>query len=91
MRFSVKCTFPHLRKRGAGSRKSAFCNRRLTEKRTLHSPLDRGETKNRTLAQQPHGKAHSATSASRKSAVWLVRGSQNAPFREDPCPECAFP
>ena len=39
----------------------------------------------------PHGKARSATRASRKSAVWLVRGSQNAPFREDPCPECAFP
>ena len=69
MRFSVECAFPHLRKRGAGSRKSAFCNRRLTEKRTLHSPLDRGETKNRTLAQQPHGKAHSATRASRKSAL----------------------
>ena len=41
-------------------------------------------TEKRTLAQTAQG-------ASRKSAVWLVRGSQNAPFREDPCPECAFP
>ena len=41
-------------------------------------------TENRTLAQTAQG-------ASRKSAVWSVRGSQNAPFREDPCPECAFP
>ena len=28
MRLSVKCAFPYLRKRGAASRKSAFCNRR---------------------------------------------------------------
>ena len=41
-------------------------------------------TEKRTLAQTAQG-------ASRKSAVWSVRGSQNAPFREDPCPECAFP
>ena len=41
-------------------------------------------TKNRTLPQTAQG-------ASPKTAVWLVRGSQNAPFREDPCPECAFP
>ena len=60
MRFSVKCAFPHLRKRGAGSRKSAFCNRRLTERRILHSPLDHGVTKKRTLAQPPHQKPHSA-------------------------------
>ena len=35
VRFSVECAFPHLRKRGAASRKSAFSNRRLTEKRSL--------------------------------------------------------
>ena len=35
VRFSVECAFPHLGKRGAGSRKSALCNLRLTEKRTL--------------------------------------------------------
>ena len=52
MRFSVKCTFPHLRKRGAGSRKSAFCNQSLTEKRTL--------------AQPPHGKVHSAPAPHQK-------------------------
>ena len=45
MRFYVECAFPHLRKRGAGSRKSAFCPRHLTEKRTL--------------APVPHVKAHS--------------------------------
>ena len=45
MRFSVECAFPHLRKRGVasrksavcddGSQKSAFCNRGVTKKRTL--------------------------------------------------------
>ena len=35
VRFSVECAFPHLRKRGATSRKSAFCRLGLTEKRTL--------------------------------------------------------
>ena len=35
VRFSVECAFPHLGKRGAASRKSAFSNRRLTEKCTL--------------------------------------------------------
>ena len=54
VRFSVECAFPHLRKRGAASRKSAFSNRHLTEKRTLHVG--------------PHGKAHSVQTASRKSA-----------------------
>ena len=55
MRFSVKCAFPHLRKRRATSRKTALWPSHLTE--------------NRTLAQPPHGKAHSATRASRKSAL----------------------
>ena len=54
VRFSVECAFPHLGKRGATSRKSAFCNRHLTEKRILHVG--------------PHGKAHSPTGVSRKSA-----------------------
>ena len=35
MRFSVECAFPHLRKRGATSRKGALCTPDLTEKRTL--------------------------------------------------------
>ena len=55
MRFSVECAFPHLGKRGAASRKSALCHLRLTEKRILQPT--------------PHGKAHSATCASRKSAL----------------------
>ena len=54
MRFSVECAFPHLRKRGAGSRKSALCNQSLTE--------------NRILQPAPHGKPHSSPAASRKSA-----------------------
>ena len=33
---------------------------RLTEKRILHSPLDRGGTKRRTLQPAPHQKPHSA-------------------------------
>ena len=54
MRLSVECAFPYLGKRGAASRKSAFSNRHLTEKRTRQPA--------------PHGKAHSAAGTSRKSA-----------------------
>ena len=54
VRFSVECAFPHLRKRGASSRKSAVCSCGTTEKRILQPA--------------PHGKAHSARWASRKSA-----------------------
>ena len=68
MRFSVECAFPHLRKRCAGSRKSALCSRRLTEKRTLQPFLDRGGTKKRTLAPAPHGKPHSAPAV--PSSIW---------------------
>ena len=49
MRFSVECAFPHLRKRGVASRKTAFCNQSLTEKRILQPFLDRGGTKKRIL------------------------------------------
>ena len=37
MRLSVECTFPHLGKRGAASRKSAVCMWNITEKRSLQS------------------------------------------------------
>ena len=49
VRFSVECAFPHLGKRGAASRKSAFCNRCLTEKRTLQPLLDRRRDQKRIL------------------------------------------
>ena len=52
MRFSVECAFPHLGKRRAASRKSAFCHLRLTEKRILY-PVT-------------HGKPHSAIPRSRR-------------------------
>ena len=45
VRLSVECAFPHLRKRGAVSRKSAF--------------WEAGVTKKRILGVRPHGKAHS--------------------------------
>ncbi len=64
MRFYVECTFPHLRKRGAGSRKSAFCVRCLTEKRILQ-PVS-------------HVKAHSVPTASRKSALCLRTSPKDA-------------
>ena len=70
MRFSVKCAFPHLRKRGVGSRKSAFCTGGLTEKRTLWLRRD-GKAQSGPCPQStPHGKAHSARWVSRKSALW---------------------
>ena len=39
VRFSVECAFPHLGKRGAGSRKSAFCDRHRSERRSLELRL----------------------------------------------------
>ena len=64
MRLSVECAFPYLRKRGAVSRKSAFCSGGLTEKRSLGG--------------QPHGKAHSGRLGSRESAVCDAQIAQTA-------------
>ena len=87
MRLSVEYAFPHLGKRRAASRKSAFCAHRLTQKCILYVG--------------PHGKVHSACWASRKSALCAHRLTerrslspplpQNASFREIVPPECAFP
>ena len=79
MRFSVKCAFPHLGKRGATSRKSAFCVYSLTEKRIL----------------QPagHGKVQSACALSRKSALCMRAVTQTASLRHGGTAwgsECAF-
>ena len=59
---AIECAFPYLRKRGATSRKSAVCTRRLTEKRSLHRRRHRNVTERRILG----------VSLSRKSAlcVW---------------------
>ena len=76
MRFSVKCTFPHLGKRGAGSRKSALCNLRLTEKHTLQ-PAPHGKAHS---AQASHQKAHSGLIDSRKGAVWAEGLADGAPW-----------
>ena len=67
MRLSVECAFPHLRKRRPTSRKSAFCPRRLTQKRTL------------TVG--PHGKPHSGRGPSRKSAFCPRRLTQRRILR----------
>ena len=72
MRFSVECAFPHLGKRRAASRKSAFCHLRLTEKRILY-PVT-------------HGKPHSAIPRSRRLRLSVTRRLQNAPFRDVAAP-----
>ena len=77
MHFSVECTFPHLGKRGAASRKSTLCNLHLTEKHTL--------------PPAPHGKAHSATCASRKSTFCHLRLTEKRTLRSPDRAECAFP
>ena len=69
MRLSVECAFSHLRKRGVGSRKSAFwqvssrksalCALGLTEKRSLARAHRAHLTEKRILHVGPHGKAHS--------------------------------
>ena len=76
VRFSVECAFPHLRKRGAASRKSAFCADGLTEKRSLQPA--------------PHGKAQSARWASRESAFCTPTVTQSASFRESPPQSALF-
>ena len=80
MRFSVKCAFSHLGKRGATSRKSAFRLWPLTERRILGG---RG-----------HGKAHSVRRISRKSALCMRAVTQTASLRHGGTAwgsECAFP
>ena len=82
MRFSVECAFPHLRKRRPTSRKSAFWQWDLTQKRTL-TPI-------------PHGKPHSGYGPSRKSALYVIATTECAfPYgtgcRMRFSVECAFP
>ena len=60
MCFSVECAFPHLRKRGATSRKSAFCADGLTEKRSLHQRRHLDVTERRTLRVRLDQRARSA-------------------------------
>ena len=67
MRLSVKCAFPHLRKRRPTSRKSALWPRHLTQKRIL--------------AVGPHAKAHSDPGTSRKSALCPRPLTQNRTLR----------
>ena len=72
VRFSVECAFPHLGKRGATSRKSAFWSRRLTEKRTLQPTS--------------HGKPHSAIPRSHRPHLSVTRHLQTALFRDVAAP-----
>ena len=67
MRLSVKCAFPHLRKRRPTSRKSAFWPWALTQKRILTPP--------------PHAKVHSVRGPSRKSALCPRRLTQRRILR----------
>ena len=77
MRLFVECAFPYLRKRGAVSRKSAFCSGDLTEKRILGG--------------RPHGEAHSGWAASLKSAFWKVGVTGKRILRFSDRANCAFP
>ena len=77
MRFSVECAFPHLGKRRAASRKSAFWSWCLTEKRILYVG--------------PHGKAHSVRWASRKSAFCTLGLTQRRSLYASSRAECDFP
>ena len=96
MRLSVECAFPHLGKRGAGSRKSAFCTLGLTEKRTLAAPPGRTSRKgafwlgrhlqNASLREAPHQKAHSGGSGARRVRLSVTSNPRMRFFVE-----CAFP
>ena len=82
MRLSVECAFPYLRKRGAVSRKSAFCAGGLTEKHTLGG-WGHGKAHSRW---RPHGKAQSGWEQS-----YRVRLSVTPNPRMRLSVECAFP
>ena len=58
--------------------------RRLNELRGTLAP---SLTERRTLPPAPHGKAHSAPCASRKSAFCDLQIAQTAPFRHAAAPE----
>ena len=70
---------PHAKAHSAQtvSRKSAVCNRRLTEKRILYQRRHRDVTERRTLDGRRHGKAHSAAAPHQKAHSacerWLCR------------------
>ena len=82
MRFSVECAFPHLRKRGATSRKSALwigISRKsalwgltLTEKRILHPPSHGKPHSAPAMRSRRDRRAHSGWATSRRNAlcVW---------------------
>ena len=78
MRFYVECAFPHLRKRRPTSRKSAFCPRRLTERRIL-PPTAHGKAHS---ACAPYQKTHSE--AHRLGRVHLSVRSNSKPRFADP-------
>ena len=76
MRFSVECAFPHLRKRGVSSRKSALCALGLTEKRSLRAgPHGKAQSGPRPQST-PHGKAHSAYDRALDVTEWHSRALQ---------------
>ena len=82
VRLSVECAFPYLGKRGAVSRKSAFCAGTLTEKHTLGG-WGHGKAHSRW---RPHGKAQSGWEQS-----YRVRLSVTPNPRMRLSVECAFP
>ena len=96
MRLSVRVRSQNALFRRMRFSSSAQTSSRLTEKRTLCWRL----TKKRTLdgrrdgkahsAAAPHQKAHSVCGQSRRMRFSVRSNAQNALFREDPCPECAF-
>ena len=87
MRLSVECAFPHLGKRRAASRKTAFCPAISRKSAFCADAL----TQNRTPRQRSHGKLHSGGSedprvrlsvrASYRMRFSVRHGLQNASFR----------
>ena len=76
MRLSVECAFPHLRKRGVGSRKSAFWQT-TSRKSALWQPLPHGKAQSGPRPQStPHGKAHSAYDRALDVTEWHSRALQ---------------
>ena len=84
MRFSVECAFSHLRKRGVGSRKSAFCPDGLTEKRSLHRRPHGKAHFGRAPGDVPHGKAHSGWGVTSRMRLYVSLHRRNARKRLGP-------
>ena len=85
MRFSVECAFPHLGKRGAGSRKSAFWQADSRKSAVWPAPPEHTSRKSALWPRPrgaPHQKTHSGWGVTSRMRLSVTSNPQNALFRK---------